>query len=102
MNKDWTPFLVLYTNSKLLFSSRTFFKADPSTRVYLVLFSVKISCSAQEQQIWEIILREILNLSLNAKFCISKNLALSYMSLEQGHVFRNANLCIQRQIKNFT
>ena len=34
-----------------------------------------ISCSAQEQQIWEIISREILNLSLNVKFCISKNMA---------------------------
>ena len=35
-----------------------------------------ICCSAQELQIWEIISREILNLSLNAKFYISKNMAL--------------------------
>ena len=34
-----------------------------------------VSCSAQEKQFWKIILREILNLSLNAKFCISKNMA---------------------------
>ena len=34
-----------------------------------------LCCSAQEQQIWEIISREILNLSLNAKFCISQNMA---------------------------
>ena len=35
----------------------------------------KLSYSAQEQQIWKIISREILNLFLNAKFCISKNMA---------------------------
>ena len=34
-----------------------------------------LSCSAREQQIWKIISGEILNLSLNAKFCISKNMA---------------------------
>ena len=35
-----------------------------------------LSCSAQEQQIWKIVSREILNLSLKVKFCISKNMAL--------------------------
>ena len=34
-----------------------------------------ICCSAQEQQIWKIVSREILNLSLKVKFCISKNMA---------------------------
>merc|ERR1712148_5015 len=54
-----------------------------------------ISCSAQEQQIWKIISREILNLSLNAKNCISKNMAPFL------YVFRT-KFCIQREIKNFT
>ena len=31
---------------------------------------------AHEQQIWQVISREILNLSLNSKICISKNMAL--------------------------
>ena len=34
-----------------------------------------LSCSAQEEQVWKIISRKILNLSLNAKFCIFKNMA---------------------------
>ena len=36
------------------------------------------------------------------KFAFLRTLPFSHMSLEQGHVFRNANFCTQRQIKNFT
>ena len=35
-----------------------------------------LSRGAHEQQIWEVILREILNLSWNAKICISENKAM--------------------------
>ena len=46
-----------------------------------------ISYSAQEQQIWKIVLHEILNLSLNAKFCISKNMALFLYVFTTGSCF---------------
>ena len=44
--------------------------------VYLFRFGRTLSRGAHEQQIWQVISRKILNLSLNAKICISKNMAL--------------------------
>ena len=47
-----------------------------------------VRCSAQEEQIWKIISREILNLSLNAKFCISKNMAPLLYVFRTGPCFQ--------------
>ena len=42
---------------------------------------------AHEQQIWKVISREILNLSRNAKICISKNMALFLYVFRIGPCF---------------
>ena len=47
-----------------------------------------LSGSAQEQQILKIISREILNLSLNANFCISKNMAPFLYVFRTGPCFK--------------
>ena len=53
-----------------IFAFRTDRQTDRLTKGHTLLCG-----SAQEQQIWKIISREIFNLSLNVKFCISKNMA---------------------------
>ena len=47
----------------------------------------KLSRSAHEQQIWKGISREILNLPLNAKICISKIIALFWYLFRKGPCF---------------
>ena len=42
----------------------------------VIALKTSLCRGAHEQQIWQVISRKILNLSLNAKICISKNMAL--------------------------
>ena len=46
--------------------------------------------------------RKILNLLLDEIFCISKNMALSYVFLDESHVFSFLNKSFSMQIKNFS
>ena len=52
------------------------FECSWKSLILLAPKPLKISRGVHEQQIWQVILREILNLCLNAKICIFKKMAL--------------------------
>ena len=54
---------------------------------YYLQIGRTLSRSALNQQIWEVILHEILNLSWNAEICISKNMALFLYVFRIGPCF---------------